>query len=165
MKCQVSTRDCISCGSLSLSVNICILRGPSRAPMAPEPLLGNHLEMPPSCIQMSDYLSLCGFFFFFLNWERRIRQKYILQVRGLRPFTLEFLVGRVSESLEPAACGFEVLLGLGAAGPLPAGCLGLWDGSLGSWALSSAWRFCCGFTPFSGSWRCWPMLSFMELFF
>lgn len=31
--------------------------------------------------------------------------------------------------------------------------------------LSSAWRSRCGFIPFSGLWRSWPTLSFLELFF
>lgn len=65
------------------------------------------MELPPARIQMSGYLFLCGFFF--LIWERIRRQTYILQVRGLRPFILQFLVGRAWELLEQAAHGSELL--------------------------------------------------------
>lgn len=51
-----------------------------------------------------------------------IRQKYILQVRGLRPFILDFLVGRASGSLELAVfVVFKVLPDLWADGPFPEG--------------------------------------------
>lgn len=52
------------------------------------------------------------------------RQKYILQVRGLRPFILEFLVGSASGSLELAVFVFKVLPDLWADGPFPKGYLG-----------------------------------------
>lgn len=51
-----------------------------------------------------------------------IRQKYLLQVRGLRPFILDFLVGRASGSLELAVfVVFKVLPDLWADGPFPEG--------------------------------------------
>lgn len=103
-----------------------------------KPLIRNHLETlhpTPCChIQLSGYLFLCDFFF--LIWERIIRQmfqtkqnkinrqKYILQVRGPRPFILEFLVGRASGSLELAVFVFKVLPDLWADGPSPKGYLG-----------------------------------------
>lgn len=61
-----------------------------------------------------------------------IRQKYILQVGGLRPFILEFLVGRASDLLELAVFIFKVLPDLWADGLFPEGYLGLRYGGLGS---------------------------------
>lgn len=53
------------------------------------------------------------------------KTKIYLQVGGLRPFILEFLVGRASGSLELAVFVFKVLPDLWADGPLPGGSLGL----------------------------------------
>lgn len=66
---------------------------------------------------------------FILIWERIVKTKYIVHVRGLRPFILEFLVGRVSGSLEPAAFVSDVLPDLLAAGPFTEGYSGLRGGS------------------------------------
>lgn len=54
-----------------------------------------------------------------------IRQKYILQVGGQRPFILEFLVGRASGLLELAVFIFKVLPDLWADGLFPEDYLGL----------------------------------------
>lgn len=45
----------------------------------------------------------------------------MLQVRGPRPFILEFLVGRLSGSLEPDVFVFDVWPDLWDAGPFPEG--------------------------------------------
>lgn len=85
-------------------MNICILRGPTAGHLSP---FQRTIGTSPS--PYSDVWLFIFVWLFFLNIERIIRQTYVLQVRGLRLFILEFLVGRAWESLERAAHGSKVL--------------------------------------------------------
>lgn len=96
---------CISCDLLALTVQY-LHSGIGGCPWRPSLKRDQAFKSPP---RNHLEFSVCLFILMwplFEIWER-ISQKNILQVGGLRPFTLEFRVGWGYGSLEPAALIFK----------------------------------------------------------
>lgn len=86
----------------------------------PNPLIRNHLEIPPLLPYSNVWLFI--FLAFFRIWEIIIKQKYILQVGGRDPGVS---CRQVSGLLELAVFIFKVLPDLWADGLFPEGYLDL----------------------------------------